>query len=202
MRLHTIVVLLSSFLPTAIPSPHHPPRTFPCPPGILSTPTYGTANAVFTVCSISYIRASAPSVYNILIDFAHYDLWNSYEIHVTPTSSPFPAINATMIFINARLSPGNTTTPSNGVIRILDQEHTTAAFDYDDRPTPGLLEAEHVSKVERLGEGWSKYTSWETFYGPRAVGLQATTQVLLQDAFEAQGEDLRVWVETGRRRGG
>ena len=87
------------------------------------------------------------------------------------------------------------------MITILDEQDTEAAWRYDDRFTPGLLEAEHVSKVEGR-EGCSRYVSWETYYGPLAVGVQATLQRQLQDAFEAQGEDLRVYAETGRRREG
>jgi hypothetical protein len=105
-------------------------------------------------------------------------------VHVDPTISPFPAINATMRFTTARLYPGSTTS-SDEVITILDAAHTVAAWRYDDRFTPGLLAAEHVSNVTEMREGWSKYVSWETFYGPIAVGIQATLGRKLQDAFEA-----------------
>lgn len=173
--------------------------TISCPPGILSTPAYGTTNAVFTVCSITQIHADASSVYEILIDFAAYDLWNSFVVHVAPTSSPFPAVNATMRFTTARLNPDNTTN-SDEVITILDAANTVTAWRYDDRPTPGLLAAEHVSNVTETREGWSRYVSWETFYGPIAVRIQETLASRLQDAFEAQGEDLRVYAEKRRKR--
>lgn len=59
-----------------------------------------------------------------------------------------------------------------------------------------------MSRVTELEDGWSEYKSWESYYGVLATTVQKTLEQKLKEAFEAQGEDLRVWAETGKRRGG
>lgn len=56
-----------------------------CPRDSLSTlptPTYGTKGAVFTVCGELIINAPRQTVYDVILDFQKYHLWNSFVVDV------------------------------------------------------------------------------------------------------------------------
>ena len=75
----------------------------------------------------------------------------------------------------------------------------------------GVL-AEHVSIVTEIGEwdrkgkwrgsGQSYYDSWETYYGPAAVGVFEEVGPALETQFVVQGEDLKRWAEGAAAVGG
>jgi len=54
-----------------------------------------------------------------------------------------------------------------------------------------------VREVEGSGGRECEYVSWETFYGLQAQGMRVVLSGRVQRMFEAQGEDLKAWVEGG-----
>lgn len=46
----------------------------------LPTPTYGYDGTVFTVCTEELIDAPVEVVYNVLIDFNAYHIWNTFVV--------------------------------------------------------------------------------------------------------------------------
>jgi hypothetical protein len=158
-----------------------------CP--ILSTPSYGVKDAIFTACSNTTIEAPASLVYKILTDYDTYHEWNTFVVNVKLLSSPPYQVGSRMHFTESELVPLINTT-SNEIITSLDPEHTTAVWRYDS-PTPALILAEHVSQVVPLGDNRSWYNSWETYYRSASIVLEATLGEKLISAFEIQGEDLK-----------
>lgn len=57
-----------------------------------------------------------------------------------------------------------------------------------------LFQAEHISLLWDLGNGTTKYVSWETYYGPLAL-VNLLLMSNLQMEFENQGRDLKARVE-------
>jgi len=57
-----------------------------------------------------------------------------------------------------------------------------------------LFQAEHISLLWDLGDGTTKYVSWETYYGPIAL-VNLLLRGNLQTSFENQGNDLKARVE-------
>ncbi|CRG89391.1 hypothetical protein PISL3812_06427 [Talaromyces islandicus] len=158
-----------------------------CP--ILSTPSYGAADAIFTACSNTTIDAPASLVYKILTDYDAYHEWNTFVVDVELLSSPPYQVGSRMHFTEAQLVPLFNTT-SNEIITSLDPANTTAVWRFDS-PTPGLILAEHVSQVVPLGDNRSWYNSWETYYKSASILVEATLGEKLISAFEIQGEDLK-----------
>ncbi|MCJ1433193.1 hypothetical protein MMC27_002552 [Xylographa pallens] len=213
LTLHLLTILLS------IP-PIHAISTIisPCP--LLTTPTYGLTSAVFTACANTTIARPAAEIAAILLDFANYGHWNTFVIVAALASSPvstpptphFHGVEVGDIynFTTQGLSPGGALTYSQELITVLpdrvgawserERNYTMAWSSYDS----GVL-AEHVSIVTEIGEcdeegkwrgsGESCYDSWETYYGPAAVGVFEEVGQALETQFVVQGEDLKAWAE-------
>ncbi|KAH8698959.1 hypothetical protein BGW36DRAFT_426640 [Talaromyces proteolyticus] len=163
-----------------------------CP--ILSTPSYGTKDAIFTACSNITIDAPADLVYKILTDFDSYHEWNTFVVNVELLSTPPYQVGSRMRFTDANLFPLFNTT-SDEIITSLSPENTTAVWRYD-IPTPALILAEHVSQLTSLGESQSFYNSWETYYRAASLLVDITLQEKLISAFEQQGKDLKQRAES------
>ena len=58
------------------------PLPVSCTESIMTTPRFGTANAVFTACFNLTIPATPSPLYNILADFPRYHEWNSFVYDV------------------------------------------------------------------------------------------------------------------------
>jgi hypothetical protein len=59
---------------------------------IIWTPTYGTKDAVFSVCASIKIKGTVQKVSNAILDFPKYKKWNTFIINaVPPTSVKTPA---------------------------------------------------------------------------------------------------------------
>jgi Polyketide cyclase / dehydrase and lipid transport. len=161
-----------------------------CP--ILSTPSYGTANAIFTVCANATIHAPASLVYSILTDFDSYHEWNTFVIDVKLLTSPPYQPGSHMRFTSAGLfGPTEVKATSFEVITSLSPEDTTAVWRYDS-PAPALILAEQVSQVVPIDQHTAVYNSWETYYqAPGGVTVEMTLGNELLHAFAVQAGDLK-----------
>jgi hypothetical protein len=164
-----------------------------CPTGIISTPSYDTTGAVFTVCAALNISAPAATVYNIVTDFAAYHEWNTFVTNVTSETGTFE-VGTVMTFTDALLLPFGATTQTNEIVTALDAENTTGVWRYDS-PAPLLIWAEHVSQITELDDGESAYVSWETYYGAGSVAAQLALGSKLKTAFAVQGQNLKAKAE-------
>ncbi|KAE9378247.1 hypothetical protein N431DRAFT_435416 [Stipitochalara longipes BDJ] len=168
--------------------------------GTMTTPTYGTTGAIFTVCAQTTILSSSLPIYTTLIDFPSYPAWNTFVYAVDVPSNVSSAsdvyVGMPMTFHTAGLIPLVNST-SNERITYLEPDAVPPFVGW--RFDPGVLgglvmQAEHVSLLNDLGGGKTEYVSWETYYGVGAV----TVLVLrgnLQKEFEDQARDLKARVE-------
>lgn len=94
----------------------------------LPTPTYGDNDAVFTVCTEQLINAPLEVVYNALIDYSSYSLWNSFvvDVEVAPgVKTPGGVyVDMPMTLITSGIIPLINTT-SNEVVTVLDKNLPT-----------------------------------------------------------------------------
>lgn len=167
----------------------------------LPTPTYGNASAVFTVCAENLISAPAELIYNTLIDFDSYHLWNTFvvDVEVPSNVSTTPEdvyVGMPMTFTTTGLIPLFNNT-SDEIVTVLEDDFGAeyllpawvAAWD-------GLVVSEHPNILVSQGGGVTRYVSYETYYqAPLAIPLIALRSSL-QKQFEQQGEDLRNYVES------
>jgi uncharacterized membrane protein len=72
-----------------------------CSDGIMETPTLGTKNAIFTVCSNNTIEGPPSFLYEVLIDFPKYPEWNSFVYKV---DVPDNVTSAKDVYIGSKLS--------------------------------------------------------------------------------------------------
>lgn len=167
---------------------------------IMSTPTYGSTGAIFTVCSESTIAGPQPPIYNVLIDFNRYSAWNTFvyavDLPSDVTSASDVYIDMPMTFHTSGLLPGVNSTSDERISYLeLENDPSFVGWKFDPGAVGGLLmNAEHVSLLVDLGDGTTKYVSWETYYGALSA-LTAALKKNLQTEFEAQGRNLKVRVE-------
>lgn len=94
----------------------------------LPTPTYGDTDAVFTVCTEQLINAPLEVVYNALIDYSSYSLWNSFvvDVEVAPgVKTPGGVyVDMPMTLVTSGIIPLVNTT-SNEVVTVLDKNLPT-----------------------------------------------------------------------------
>jgi len=166
----------------------------------MTTPTYNTTGAVFTVCAQNTIDSSPSPIYDVLIDFPLYGAWNTFvysvDLPANVTSGADVYVGMPMTFYTSGLIPGVNTT-SNELITYLEPhaDPPYVAWRYDGGVLGGLLmQAEHVSLLQDLGNGTTNYVSWETYYGAGAL-LVLTLEENLQTEFEIQASDLKARVE-------
>ncbi|GAD95213.1 hypothetical protein THITE_2127786 [Paecilomyces variotii No. 5] len=166
-----------------------------CP--ILSTPSYGTENAIFTACANTTIHAPASLVYKVLTDFDRYHEWNTFVVDVKLLTPPPYQPESHMRFTNAGLfPPSDVKATSYEIITSLSEEDTTAVWRFDS-PAPSLVLAEHVSQIVPVDENTAWYNSWETYYhAVGGVAIEMTLGKELVNAFEVQAEDLKKRAES------
>lgn len=136
-------------------------------------------------------------MYDALIDYSSYHLWNSFVVDVevppgvkTPkdvyvgmpmtltTSGVVPLINTTSAEVVTDLGSNLPTWRSNVTI------------------AGSLVVAEHPNILVDQGEGITRYVSYETYYkNPLILSLLAARSTL-QGLFEQQGKDLKAYVES------
>lgn len=170
-----------------------------CNTTLLPTPTYNLTSAVFTVCSKLIIHAPLPEIYFVLLDFSNYHLWNTFVIAVdVPSNITKPEdvyVGMPMNLTTQGLIPDVNTTSSESItILDLERRHAIVAWGSISGANDTLLEAEHPSILTDLGDGKTRYVSYETYYGPAALGVEALEGNLVRE-FWREGWDLKGYVE-------
>jgi len=168
--------------------------------GILTTPTFGTTGALFTVCAQNTINSSPTPIYNVIIDFPRYSAWNTFvyavDVPANVSSAQDVYVGMPMVLHTSGLLPGINTT-SNELVDYLEPDAVPpwVGWRYDGGLLGGLvMNAEHISLLDDLGNGSTKYVSWETYYGAGAVAVSAL-KANLQTEWENQARDLKARAE-------
>ncbi|KAK7748095.1 hypothetical protein SLS53_001347 [Cytospora paraplurivora] len=167
------------------------------PTTVLPTPTYGYTDSVFTVCAEYLINAPAEFIYNTLIDFKSYHLWNTFVVDVqlpsNVTNTPEDVyIGMQMTFTTAGLIPLINTTSAE-TVTVLDNDADAGYL----LNAWGLLPiSEHANILVSQGDGVTRYVSYETYYQELLAAPILLLRPALQKQFELQGEDLRSYVES------
>ncbi|KAI1342330.1 hypothetical protein F5Y15DRAFT_429670 [Xylariaceae sp. FL0016] len=199
IKMHVVTSLLMS-LATLTQAYNYPydPLNLTCPPpdsgDTLTTPT----------------NAPAPQVHINILSFLSYPLWNTFipkiQLPSNVTSTPRDDyIPMPMIFTSTGIINGLNTT-SNEILTIMSpspsstEEMTDAlyylgAWRFDDGLGGIDARAEHLNVVVNLGNGSSRYLSYETYYEGLLTPAIALTKDKLQKQFEKQGLDLKVYTE-------
>jgi len=167
--------------------------------GILPTPTYGVTGSLFTVCAEELIAAPVSRIYDTLIDFRNYHIWNSFVIDVkVPATVINPSdvsVGMSMDFTTQGLLPLLNST-STEIVTVLSPgtDFAVNAWRSDDKLNGMFMAAEHPNVLTDAGNGLTRYVSWETYYLPGGV-LLLTLQAQLKTQFIQQGKDLKKYVE-------
>ncbi|KAL7627563.1 hypothetical protein AAE478_001756 [Parahypoxylon ruwenzoriense] len=173
------------------------------PWGTLVTPTYGTKGAVFGICTELTIDAPPRAVYDAVLDFQSYRLWNSFivDVELPPNVSSTPEdvyVGMVMRFTSRGLIGGLNTT-STEVVSLFDDgpgsSYSLAVWHYDDGIGGTGSRAEHPNVFVDLGNGSTRYLSYETYYAGLSTGTIALLKEQLQNAYDVQGRDLKAYVE-------
>lgn len=168
--------------------------------GTLPTPTFGSEDIAFTVCSEMVINKPWAAVYAAVLDFLAYPRWNSFvvDVQVPPNVTRTPGdvyVGMPMVFTTAGLIPHVNTT-SEETVSVLDPRpegaYAVAAWRYDQ----GLEgKAEHPYVLVDLGDGTTRQLSYESFYTGLATPLILLLRENLQKEFDRQSMDLKAYVE-------
>ncbi|KAK5081511.1 hypothetical protein LTR05_007642 [Lithohypha guttulata] len=180
-----------------------------CADGLLPTPKYGLENASFSVCTEEIIHAPSSLIYNALLDFRQYHVWNTFVTEVqlpaavqTP-ADVYPGLD--IVFTTQGLVPG-VDTLSIEIVTLLDPPapHKQPAkwkdWNHDDGysivawESGVAVQAEHPTSLQELGGGNVRMISWETYYRPNDTVVLPIAGAL-QSAFVQQGRDLKAYVE-------
>ncbi|TVY42691.1 hypothetical protein LSUB1_G002897 [Lachnellula subtilissima] len=168
--------------------------------GTMTTPSFGTTDAVFTACAQITINSSPSAVYDVLLDFPDYPAWNTFVYSVDLPSNVSSAedvyVGMPMKLHTSGLLLGINST-SDERITFLEPGAVPpfVAWRYDEGALVGvLMNAEHVTVLEDLGDGTTNCVSWETYYGAGAL-LTLTLMANLQTEFQNQVSDLKGRVE-------
>ncbi|KAI0152355.1 hypothetical protein F4776DRAFT_601243 [Hypoxylon sp. NC0597] len=176
------------------------------PSATLVTPTYGTKGAIFTICSELIINAEPLAGYNAILDFKSYPQWNSFIINVAlpdnVTSTPEDIyVGMAMTFTSNGLIGGLNTT-STEAISLFDPSGASGylinAWHYDDGVGGIGSRAEHPNVFVDLGNGSTRYLSYETYYAGLSTGTIALLKDKLQKEWDIQAQDLKAYVESKR----
>lgn len=136
-------------------------------------------------------------VYDALIDFNSYHLWNSFVIDVdVPLGIKTPEgvyIGMPMTLTTSGIVPLANTTSAE-VVTGLDKNLPTWRSNVTLLGV--LIVAEHPNILVDQGNGTTRYVSYETYYkGPLILALLAARSTL-KGLFEQQGKDLKAYVES------
>ncbi|KAI1461390.1 hypothetical protein F4805DRAFT_280870 [Annulohypoxylon moriforme] len=172
--------------------------------GTLTTPTYGTDGAIFTVCSELLITASPLAVYNAILDFKSYPHWNAFITDIALPSNVISTpedlyVGMSMTFTSTGLI-GDLNTTSTEVLTLFDASGSSGylinAWRYDDGVDGVSARAEHPNVLVDLGNGSTRYLSYETYYAGLSTGAIALLKGQLKDEFDVQAQDLKAYVES------
>ncbi|KAI1425828.1 hypothetical protein F5Y12DRAFT_713710 [Xylaria sp. FL1777] len=183
-----------------------------CPPSsgldTLTTPTYGTDGAVFTVCSSINISAPVTVVREAVLDFKSYHLWNSFVLSVSVPSNVTQTpqdlyVGMPMVFTTTGLVAGLNTT-SNEVLTVVNgaglgangKAYLLVSWRYDDKLGGIGARAEHPVVIVDLGGGSSRVLSYETYYVGLITLPIAILKSSLEDQFNTQAIELKTYVES------
>lgn len=163
----------------------------------LPTPTYGDTDAVFTACTEELINAPSELVYNTLVDFNSYHLWNSFVVDVeVPAGVKTPEgvyVGMPMTFVTSGIVPLINTTSAE-ILTVLDKNLPTWRSNVTF--LGALVTAEHPNVLVDEGEGVTRYVSWETYYKNPLIAALLASRPTLQKLFDQQGKDLKAYVES------
>ncbi|KAL1884098.1 hypothetical protein Daus18300_000209 [Diaporthe australafricana] len=163
----------------------------------LPTPTYGDTDAVFTICTEQFIHAPLELVYDALIDYSSYHLWNSFVVDVeVPPDVKTPKdvyVDMPMTLITSGVIPLVNTTSAEVVTRL---EKNLPTWRSNATMLGVLIVAEHPNILVDQGNGTTRYVSYETYYEEPFIPSLLALKPTLQKLFEQQGKDLRAYVET------
>lgn len=179
-----------------------------CPDDDLSTlptPTYGSEGSIFMACTELIIDAPAQRIYDTLIDFNNYHVWNSFVVEVDVPSDVQETpddvyVGMPMVFTTSGLIPLLNTT-SDETVSVL-QDDSSQGYLMNAWTGPGTLlglpfvPAEHPNILTDAGDGKTRYLSYETYYAGLGTPLVLTMKAQLQSEFDQQGLDLKTYVES------
>lgn len=168
--------------------------------GIMTTPSFGTTEAIFTVCTQNFINGPPGTVYEVLVDFPFYPAWNTFvysvDVPANVSSTADVYVCMPMTFHTSGLL-GSLNSTSDERITYLEPDSAPpfVVWRFDPGVVGGLvMNAEHVSLLRNVGDGTTEYVSWETCYGPGSLVVEAL-KGNLQIEFENQARDLKARVE-------
>jgi hypothetical protein len=163
---------------------------------IIWTPTYGTKDAVFSVCASIKIKGTVQKVSNAILDFPKYKKWNTFIINaVPPTSVKTPAdlrVGMGIAFTSVGIPAGSNNTATD-TITFLEPPYFAAwkNEDYDEY----IGHSEHVLIFAPLPNGYSQFTHWQTQLGAAATNA-LPLKADFQREFSQEASDLKVYVES------
>lgn len=169
----------------------------------LPTPTYGSENGVFVVCTEEVINAPISRIYDALLDYNQYSTWNSFVVDVKLPSDVGETPNGvyigmSMVLVTTGLLEGINST-SNEIITVLDRDGDNGfmlnAWGVDDGLNGTFIAAEHPNVLVDLGGGVTRYLSYETYYSSLLTPTVLLMREKLQAQFSQQGRDLKVYAE-------
>ncbi|OTB08083.1 hypothetical protein M426DRAFT_317187 [Hypoxylon sp. CI-4A] len=170
----------------------------------LETPTYGTEGAIFTICSELLINADPLAAYNAILDFKSYPRWNSFitdaSLPDNVSSTPEDVYDGMSMEFTSNGLIGDLNTTSTEVISLLDPSGTPGylmnAWHYDDGVGGVGSRAEHPNIFVGLGNGSTRYISYETYYAGLSTGTIALLKEQLQHEWDIQAQNLKAHVES------
>lgn len=155
------------------------------------------------ICTEIIINAPAQNIYDTLIDFNNYYLWNSFVVDVqVPPGLETPDdvyVGMQMVFTTAGLIQGVNTT-SDEQVTVLDDDsskhYLLTAWRFSGLINGTLSRAEHPSILTNAGSGKTRLVSYETYYEGPVTELILPLKPQLQVEFDQQGQDLKRYMES------
>jgi hypothetical protein len=178
-----------------------------CPPdgssATLPTPSYGSAQGLFVVCTEDIINVPPLEVYRALLDFQRYPTFSSfiYDIEFPDDFGETPDdvyIGLLMTFHSTGIFPLiNTTSPE--MITVMkdspDGGYLMVTWKYYDGLEGAFLSTEHPTILIDRGDGTTLCISYETYFsGPGALVL-LPFMANLQAQFAQHAADLKEYLE-------
>ncbi|KAK6067544.1 hypothetical protein SCUP234_11542 [Seiridium cupressi] len=169
----------------------------------LPTPTYGTEERVWMICTELIINAPLQTVYDTLIDYNNYPVWNSFVVDIQLPANDIETpegvyVGLKMVFTSTGLFPGINAT-SNELVTVLDDDiskgYLLNAWRSNEIFNGSLSRAEHPNILTDAGQGRTRYVSYETYYEGIATPLIYSLKANLQAGWDKQGQDLIAYLE-------
>ncbi|KAM0809280.1 hypothetical protein AB5N19_09623 [Seiridium cardinale] len=169
----------------------------------LPTPTYGTEERVWMICTELIINAPLQTVYDTLIDYNNYPVWNSFVVDIQLPADDIETpedvyVGLKMVFTSTGLFPGINAT-SNELVTVLDDDiskgYLLNAWRSNEIFNGSLIRAEHPNILTDAGQGRTRHVSYETYYEGIATPLIYSLKANLQAGWDKQGQDLIAYLE-------